>query len=93
MGGINENSINDLSLTLQLPRNIQISPEESSEHSLSFYTPKLLWALRDFTLDIQDQKGKPITANQYLESALSDHVCPFLVIIINCQLERLCKEQ
>jgi len=72
VGSIDENSINDLSLTTQLSRNIAISTEESSEHALSYYTPKFVWALRDFTLELQDSRGQPISSNQYLENALTD---------------------
>jgi len=72
VGAIDENSINDLSLTTQLSRNIAISTDENSEHTLSYYTPKFLWALRDFTLELQDARGKAISSNQYLENALTD---------------------
>jgi len=74
VGSIDENSINDLSLTTQLSKNIAVSSDESTEHVLSYYTPKFLWALRDFTLELQDSKGKPINSNQYLENALTDQV-------------------
>lgn len=72
VGAIDENSINDLSLTTQLSRNIAVSSEDNSQHTLSYYTPKFLWVLRDFTLQIQDSQGRPISTNQYLENALTD---------------------
>jgi len=72
VGAIDENSINDLTLTTQLSKNIAVSADESSEHTLSYYTPKFLWALRDFTLELQDSRGQHISANQYLENALTD---------------------
>jgi hypothetical protein len=34
--------------------------------------PKFLWILRDFTLRIEDERGKKITASQYLENCLTD---------------------
>lgn len=72
VGSIDENSINDLSLTTQLSRNIAVSADESSENTLSYYTPKFLWALRDFTLELKDPQGRNISSNQYLENALTD---------------------
>jgi hypothetical protein len=74
VGVIDENSINELSLTTQLSKNIAVSAEEgaASDLTLSYYTPKFLWLLRDFTLELLDAKGKPITPQQYLENALTD---------------------
>lgn len=61
-------------MTTQLSKNISISADgaASSEHALSYYTPKFLWLLRDFMLEIQDVRGNPITSTQYLENALTD---------------------
>ena len=74
VGVIDENAINELSLTTQLSKNISVSTDENSEQALSYYTPKFLWILRDFTLELLDSKGKPITSSQYLENALTDQV-------------------
>eukprot|EP01016_Furgasonia_blochmanni_P011120 TRINITY_DN14920_c0_g1_i1.p1 TRINITY_DN14920_c0_g1~~TRINITY_DN14920_c0_g1_i1.p1 ORF type:complete len:287 (-),score=54.74 TRINITY_DN14920_c0_g1_i1:58-861(-) len=61
VGCIDENAINQLSLVTQISRNIQISVDgPSDEYSLSYYAPKFLWLLRDFTLEMQDSKGRPI---------------------------------
>ena len=32
--------------------------------------PKFLWILRDFTLELIDEKGREMTAAQYLEKSL-----------------------
>jgi len=74
VGCIDEQSINQLSLTTTLSNNIAISSNltKGDEYGLSYFTPKFIWLLRDFTLEIQDQQGKNITANQYLENALVD---------------------
>ena len=93
VGAIDENSINDLSLTTQLSKNIAVAADESSEHTLSYYTPKFLWALRDFTLELQDARGQHINANQYLENALTDQVIIFSeVFIITLNKEYIWKE-
>lgn len=34
-------------------------------------SPLYQWLLRDFTLELVDKKGHPITSKQYLENALS----------------------
>ena len=47
---------------------------KSSDLELSQFTPQFLWILRDFTLEMQDQKGNRITPKQYLENALKDSV-------------------
>jgi len=33
--------------------------------------PKFMWLLRDFTLELRDNKGKQISPSQYLEDCLS----------------------
>lgn len=76
IGSIDEQSINQLSLTTTLSNNIAVATSKNSsrndEYALSYFTPKFIWLLRDFTLEIQDLQGKNITANQYLENALLD---------------------
>ena len=48
------------------------SPSSSSEDLslLAAHFPDFLWVLRDFSLQLQDASGSPITARQYLEQAL-----------------------
>lgn len=43
-----------------------------AEASLSYFTPKFIWLLRDFTLEIQNNKGQSISASEYLENSLSE---------------------
>ena len=40
--------------------------------ALSYFTPKFIWLLRDFTLEIQNSKGQPISSKEYLENALTE---------------------
>lgn len=44
----------------------------SSASELGAYFPSFLWLLRDFALDLVDEKGAPITSAQYLEHALRE---------------------
>ena len=39
-------------------------------HALAAHFPDFLWVLRDFSLELQDATGSPISARQYLEHAL-----------------------
>lgn len=41
---------------------------------IGYYTPKFLWILRDFVLDVQDKFGKKINSKDYLDNALNDEV-------------------
>lgn len=54
--------------------------EKMDEFMLSHYTPKFIWLLRDFTLELTDSKGRKISANQYLENALLDDVSKHLLL-------------
>lgn len=66
LGAIDDNSLAELMLLTNLSKQIVLSEgETSTEHALSYYTPKLLWALRDFNLG-------GANPTQYLESALTD---------------------
>ena len=75
-GSIDENAIQNLSLVVNLTKHIQlkssghdeegIDPEEASQYFPSFY-----WVVRDFSLQLQDEKGNPINEKEYLERALA----------------------
>jgi hypothetical protein len=49
---------------------------ETSASELADYFPHFLWLLRDFALDLVDDKGAPITSRQYLENALRERPEP-----------------
>ena len=71
IGCIDEESIQTLSLVSKLAANIQINPNnQDNQYSLSYYIPKFLWILRDFTLELKDNQGNAISASEYLEHAL-----------------------
>jgi len=76
IGSIDEKSISQLSLTTKLSENIALSGnKKNSEHDeaqLAKFTPKFIWILRDFTLELQDSYQKNINPTQYLENALRD---------------------
>ena len=74
MGTIDENAINNLSLIINLSKNLHIQAENTEEEDpdeLAKYFPKFLWVLRDFTLQLKDTYDNPINPKDYLENALS----------------------
>mmetsp|Transcript_11170 Transcript_11170/g.9543 ORF Transcript_11170/g.9543 Transcript_11170/m.9543 type:complete len:255 (-) Transcript_11170:823-1587(-) len=71
-GVIDENAINEISAILKLDNFINVSGQGNDADALSYYTPKLVWVLRDFNYDLTDAKGRPIKPNDYFESALND---------------------
>ena len=74
VGAIDENSINSLSLVLNLSETIKIKSidHQDKAEELAEYFPALLWLLRDFSLKLEDKKGNKITEKQYLENALEN---------------------
>lgn len=74
MGTIDETAINNLSLIINLSKNLHIQAENTEEEDpdeLAKYFPKFLWVLRDFTLQLKDAYDNPINPKDYLENALS----------------------
>lgn len=53
-----------------LSKHIQVSSNSGEKHSFAEVFPKMLWVLRDFSLQLVDDQNKPISSTQYLESAL-----------------------
>ena len=43
-----------------------------NEALIGYYTPKFLWVLRDFVLDIEDRNHRKVTPREYLENALHE---------------------
>jgi hypothetical protein len=69
VGAIDEMSINQLNLVTRLSKSIAIG-QGTSEDALHHYMPKFMWLLRDFVLEINDDKGRKLSPNEYLESCL-----------------------
>ncbi|CAD8099791.1 unnamed protein product [Paramecium primaurelia] len=74
IGCIDEQSIIQLHLTTLLSKNIQVQDHDNSnnENILGYYTPKFIWLLRDFVLEMKDGQNRKITPKEYLELALHD---------------------
>ena len=78
MGSIDENAVQNLSLVVNLTKNIQIksnqkmnSTDDVDSEDYAQYFPSFFWVVRDFTLQLVDQKGESISSKEYLEKALA----------------------
>ncbi|KAL4464604.1 hypothetical protein ABPG72_019060 [Tetrahymena utriculariae] len=73
VGAIDDKSIQELQLTTQISRSIQVTNDVSQNDKLiSQYTPKFIWLLRDFVLEVVDSNGQQVSPNQYLHNCLTD---------------------
>lgn len=72
MGTIDENALQNISLIVNLSKEIQIKERELSTNTdeIPKYFPSFLWVVRDFTLRLIDQYGDSISSKEYLEKAL-----------------------
>ena len=72
MGVIDERAISNLSLAAELTRNIEMKLTEGNEKrdAIANITPKFMWVLKDFSLELIDESGREITSNDYLEDSL-----------------------
>ena len=83
-GTINEGALEQLELVVQMTERVRAkdnragsssgsnggTSKEDNLHALAAHFPDFLWVLRDFSLELQDASGSPISARQYLEQAL-----------------------
>lgn len=79
MGAIDEQAIDDLHLVLHLAKHIHVKTKKGGGNTtgdtakmseLSQYFPNFLWVLRDFHLQLVDERGGQITERDYLENSL-----------------------
>lgn len=72
VGSIDENALQTLSLVINLAKEIRKSENEGEleEDDVLSIFPAFLWVVRDFSLKLEDSKGKQISSKQYLEQSL-----------------------
>ena len=68
LGTIDENAIQNLSFIVNITKNIQ--QKNSSDNDFSIYLPTFMWVIRDFSLQLKNTQGQPITSKEYLEKSL-----------------------
>ncbi len=73
MGVIDERAICNLSLAAELTKNIEmkLTAGKEKQEALANITPRFMWILKDFTLELLDEHGKTMTSNDYLEDSLN----------------------
>ena len=74
VGSIDENAIQNLSLVVNLTKHIHVSTANENDDDntdYSVYFPSFNWVIRDFTLQLVDEDGDPITSKEYLERSLA----------------------
>ncbi len=69
VGSIDEQAIESLSLVIQLATLLQRQDRYDTQELVNTF-PSFLWLLRDFSLKLENEKGLPITPQEYLEHAL-----------------------
>jgi len=73
-GSIDENSLSQLSLVINLTKHIQIksgaSSQETDPEEYAQYFPSFMWVVRDFALQLVDADHEPISSKEYLEQGL-----------------------
>ena len=67
IGTIDENSIQSLSLIVNITKNIQ---KKNNNNDFTKYLPTFMWVIRDFSLQLKNREGQPITSKEYLEYSL-----------------------
>ena len=76
VGTIDEKTVQSLSFVVNMSKHIQLksslySNTQQSANDLAVLFPKFTWVLRDFSLKLVTPEGKPMTADEYLESVLN----------------------
>ena len=75
MGTIDESALQNLSLIVNLSKNLQIKNkviEDSDPDEVAKYFPSFMWVIRDFALKLLDPSGNALNSKEYLESALKE---------------------
>lgn len=58
----------------QFAKNLALKVSGNDTKILSSITPRFFWLIKDFSLDLKDENGVKISANEYLETCLHDKV-------------------
>lgn len=73
-GTIDESALENLSLIVDLTKNIQLKSKPAQEDvdydDFAYYMPAFIWVVRDFALELVDRRHNPITSDEYFQEAL-----------------------
>ena len=89
MGTIDESSIQSLSFIVNITKNIQ---QKNGNHDFAKYLPAFMWVIRDFSLQLKNKEGNPITSKEYLEYSLEMQQGNSEFIVSKNQIRKMVKE-
>ena len=89
MGTIDENSIQSLSFIVNITKNIQ---KKNGNTNFNKYLPAFMWVIRDFSLQLKNKEGNPITSKEYLEYSLELQQGTSEVVQSKNQIRKMVKE-
>lgn len=76
MNAIDEQSLQQLNLVVNLTKHIQLRSSQAGEfqdpEEMAKLFPSFLWLVRDFNLALVNPEGAPITPKEYIEMALQE---------------------
>lgn len=73
VGSIDETALQNLSLVINLTKHIRLKAqgnEDIDPEEYARYFPAFMWVVRDFTLQLMDEDGEPISSKDYFEKSL-----------------------
>ena len=89
MGTIDESSIQSLSFIVNITKSIQ---QKNGNHDFAKYLPAFMWVIRDFSLQLKNKEGNPITSKEYLEYSLELQQGTSEFIVSKNQIRKMVKE-
>ena len=89
MGTIDESSIQSLSFIVNITKNIQ---QKNGSKDFAKYLPAFMWVIRDFSLQLKNKEGNPITSKEYLEFSLELQQGTSEFIVNKNQIRKMVKE-
>ena len=89
MGTIDESSIQSLSFIVNITKNIQ---QKNGNNDFAKYLPAFMWVIRDFSLQLKNKEGNPITSKEYLEYSLELQQGTSDFIVSKNQIRKMVKE-
>ena len=89
MGTIDESSIQSLSFIVNITKNIQ---QKNGNKDFSKYLPVFMSLIRDFSLQLRNKEGNPITSKEYLEFSLEMQSGNSEFIVNKNQIRKMVKE-
>lgn len=72
LNSIDENAIQNLSFIVNITKNIQLTSqrEDVDPKDYAAFLPSFMWVIRDFSLQLKNPDGDPISSREYLERCL-----------------------